>query len=233
MANDFITLACPTCGGKLNFSPNTTSLICQNCGNEHLVRHNAANITLELHACCPECKLNDMSQKVSAAYLSLSSPKQLAPPIKPKPKSIGAAWFFAPILVPGFAFTIFLSPINKKSKLVIGSIAAFIIIGAYITEDLHLQHVDSLGLGYGVLYNLLLIPSVFIMLTVLIVYYVELYREYQRRVAEFQKQTPIWEKAMREWNVLYYCSRDDCVFFPQTNIHVSVNKIDELLYNQK
>ena len=66
MTSDFITLACPTCGGKLEFSLNTTSLKCPNCGNEHLVRHDAANITLESYARCPVCGRNDEVKKVSA-----------------------------------------------------------------------------------------------------------------------------------------------------------------------
>ena len=42
--SDFITLLCPNCGGKLSISPNTSTLICQHCGIEYMVRWQAGNI---------------------------------------------------------------------------------------------------------------------------------------------------------------------------------------------
>jgi hypothetical protein len=34
---EFITLVCPSCGGKVRVTPNTRSYICDYCGNEHLL----------------------------------------------------------------------------------------------------------------------------------------------------------------------------------------------------
>jgi predicted RNA-binding Zn-ribbon protein involved in translation (DUF1610 family) len=39
-----------------------------------------------------------------------------------------------------------------------------------------------------------------------------------------------WKNAMERWEKLYYCSRDDCVFFPGSNTHAPVAKMNEYLY---
>jgi predicted RNA-binding Zn-ribbon protein involved in translation (DUF1610 family) len=69
---DLISLVCPSCGGKLQVSPNATMLTCQHCGNEHLVKHEAGEITLEAYARCPQCGRNDRSEKVTAVIASQS-----------------------------------------------------------------------------------------------------------------------------------------------------------------
>jgi len=69
---DLISLICPSCGGKLQVSANATSLTCQHCGNEHLVKHEAGAITLEAYARCPQCGRNDKSEKVTAVIASQS-----------------------------------------------------------------------------------------------------------------------------------------------------------------
>jgi predicted RNA-binding Zn-ribbon protein involved in translation (DUF1610 family) len=69
---DLISLICPSCGGKLQVSTNATSLTCQHCGNEHLVKHEAGAITLEAYARCPQCDRNDKSEKVTEVIASQS-----------------------------------------------------------------------------------------------------------------------------------------------------------------
>jgi hypothetical protein len=72
MAN-FITLNCPSCGGKLSVSPGTISLTCQHCGNEHMVKQDAGGaLQLESFARCPVCGRNDRCEKVSAVIASQS-----------------------------------------------------------------------------------------------------------------------------------------------------------------
>jgi predicted RNA-binding Zn-ribbon protein involved in translation (DUF1610 family) len=69
---DFITLTCPSCGGKLQVSPNTSVLNCRHCGTEHLVRRSADGVSLESFARCPKCGRNDRVEKVSAILKSHS-----------------------------------------------------------------------------------------------------------------------------------------------------------------
>ena len=44
---DFITLSCPSCGAALSVSTSAASLKCGYCGNEHLVRRQGREISLE------------------------------------------------------------------------------------------------------------------------------------------------------------------------------------------
>ncbi len=68
--SNFVSLVCPSCGGKLKVSPNATVLKCQHCGNEHMVKHEAGTIMLEAYARCPQCGRNDKVEKVTAIIAS-------------------------------------------------------------------------------------------------------------------------------------------------------------------
>lgn len=43
---DFITLTCPTCGGKLQITPDVERFACAHCGSEHLVRRGAGVVSV-------------------------------------------------------------------------------------------------------------------------------------------------------------------------------------------
>lgn len=44
--SDFITLACPSCGGKLEITPDMERFACKFCGSEHLVRRAGGAVSL-------------------------------------------------------------------------------------------------------------------------------------------------------------------------------------------
>jgi len=70
MESDLIKMQCPNCGGKLQFAKNTTTLQCENCGVEHLVKQGTNGIFLESYAKCPVCNRNDKAEKVSSIIRS-------------------------------------------------------------------------------------------------------------------------------------------------------------------
>src|SRR5579859_1760065 len=43
---DFITLSCPTCGGKLQLTNDIERFACAHCGNEHIVRRGGGIVSL-------------------------------------------------------------------------------------------------------------------------------------------------------------------------------------------
>lgn len=45
--SNFITLACPNCGGKLTITSDLERFACQFCGNEHIVRRTGGTVSLE------------------------------------------------------------------------------------------------------------------------------------------------------------------------------------------
>jgi hypothetical protein len=44
---DFITLSCPTCGGKLQITPDIDRFACAHCGNEHIVKRSEGTIAIQ------------------------------------------------------------------------------------------------------------------------------------------------------------------------------------------
>ena len=44
---DFVTLTCPTCGGKLQITPDIDRFACTHCGNEHLVKRSEGVIAIQ------------------------------------------------------------------------------------------------------------------------------------------------------------------------------------------
>ncbi len=65
-----ITLNCPSCGGKLQVDPSSSTLTCKHCGNEHFVHRDGTSVRLESFARCPRCSRNDRVEKVSAILRS-------------------------------------------------------------------------------------------------------------------------------------------------------------------
>ena len=68
--SDFVTLQCPSCGGKLSIGNNVLSLKCEHCGVEHMIRREAGEVILESYARCPICNRNDKAEKVTAILRS-------------------------------------------------------------------------------------------------------------------------------------------------------------------
>jgi hypothetical protein len=44
--NDFVTLSCPSCGGKLQISGDINRFTCASCGNEHIVNRSGGVISV-------------------------------------------------------------------------------------------------------------------------------------------------------------------------------------------
>jgi len=44
--NTFITLSCPSCGGKLQITNDMDRFACSHCGNEHIVRRSGGTVSL-------------------------------------------------------------------------------------------------------------------------------------------------------------------------------------------
>jgi len=60
--SDFITLNCPSCGGKLNVQKESPTYICDYCGTEHKLREE----DIESFGRCPKCHRNDRVEKITA-----------------------------------------------------------------------------------------------------------------------------------------------------------------------
>ena len=45
--SDFMTLSCPTCGGRLEITPDIDRFACSHCGHEHIVRRAGGLVSLK------------------------------------------------------------------------------------------------------------------------------------------------------------------------------------------
>jgi hypothetical protein len=57
-----------------------------------------------------------------------------------------------------------------------------------------------------------------------------IWRYVQSRHELHHKELPLWALARRRWTSLYYCSRDDIIFAPNTTLLASPHEIRSLLY---
>ena len=73
---DFITLSCPSCGGRLNITSDVNRFACQFCGHEHIVRRNDGMVSLE--PVMKELNANINLVGIGVNKLGFSSEKQVA-----------------------------------------------------------------------------------------------------------------------------------------------------------
>ena len=226
--NDFIAMSCPNCGGKLNVSPNTTTLICQNCGTEHMVRRQSGSVLLESFARCPQCNRNDRVQKISAILASHHNSgliQILSPPSRPTLPP-------QPILVEK-PFKSALETITVSSALGLFGLFCIGLVFSGIGND---QGSECLVFPLGI----------FLCIVAIVNMYKNLYREpslrkkgreeYNRNLAKWKVLAQYqniaideWTRFMQHWDKLYYCSRDDCVFIPNTNTFAPSSSMIEYL----
>ena len=250
---DLVTMSCPSCGEKLQILPGTHSLACQHCGQEYLVRQDANDvILLEAFARCPKCAKNDKVEKVSAIvaretheirgtsiesetytdkdgktrYRSYSVPysgtqmsvlaQRLSPPEKPE---MGFNW--------RGCIGVVLVLCGVLSLAVSGCQVGFGLLTVPISE----------GASSGELFNfssilgILLLPGaiLYILLGAFLIKSSANSRK-KRSTKLREVDIPQWEYAMRRWNQLYYCARDDILFIPGENKAVPVTQMNEYIH---
>ncbi|MFC2063706.1 hypothetical protein ACFLXB_01240 [Chloroflexota bacterium] len=224
--NEFVTLSCPNCGGKLEVTPNTISLQCQNCGVEHMVSRETGSILLEGFARCPTCKRNDMATKVSVIVennsMGIANKLELSnkPSPPPKPRGFG---FFGYAIMLFIAFTIFfLFPFYS----ILTSIA---ILGFEIEENSSLAVLGAI---------LIFIITVILIIILIIVFIILNRRKIQSSKKRYQIDFPKWKKSVEDWERaesiwkrLYYCARDGIIFIPATGESCDPDVLLEFIYS--
>lgn len=217
--SDFITLSCPNCGGKLEVSPSTLSLVCQHCGVEHLVRREAGSILLEGFARCPMCNRNDRAERVSAIVDSHSTNMATIlqpPPPPPEPAGFGCWWILliypvipllgalisVPLWVPGIILANVSGPAEDSSLLTV--LALVLSIGGQLTG-----------------------------LVLALLFFLRMDRKKRAAAQEaYNTARPKWEAAMRRWKRLYYCARDGVVYDPETGETCDPAVLKDFVYSQ-
>lgn len=201
---------------------------------------------------CPQCGKDDRIQKVSAIYsaglthISLSGPSgavamsagseeltvvgsyttlhgtaqsalisKLSPPERPsKPLSLAWLWVVGGIL--GYLFWCLVpGPCCAGTPLLLGLLGHEGIASSPMSSGLIILLAAILMIiGIGIT-SALVVKGI---------------RRDRLSQQNYQKAIEEWINAVNVWNRLYYCARDDCVFDPITGISVSVDRMEELLY---
>jgi len=246
MTNDMITLTCPTCGGKLEFSQNTTSLVCPHCGNEHLIRREQGNISLESYARCPVCGRNDEVKKVSAILTNQTQSMNGVTIEKHSYHDKDGNLYTSTSKVPftgtqASVLAIKLQPPVEPKPKQKGSIRPSGCLSSSAILFLIALPIGffSVALGYGgtTLAWVLGFSSVILGLFLLVQAIRVTKKEKVELAAEVkqirEQDYPKWKKAIERWKKLYYCFRDDCIFIPGEATPSEPGLVDDYVYLNK
>jgi len=226
--DNFITLSCPNCGGNLILSPNTSTMKCNHCNSDHIVREGSNGFFLEAFAKCPICMRNDKVEKVSTIVSSQTS-ELIGVTIEKRtytdndgyhhttnekvPFSGSQSSLLAKRLSPAPP------PIIDESHVasnIYYFIMGFWIFFGVISSWMIITLPMSIGLGYLFWWlgkNKRIEEDKRI-------------KEQEQKVEYHKKK---WKRYMPFWNKLYYCYRDDRVFFPGQDYFAISEKMEEFL----
>lgn len=229
--SDFITLNCPSCGGKLSVQKDSPTYICEYCGTEHKLREE----DIEFFGRCPKCHRNDRVEKITAIVnkhdqlaVSFPLPDQLELDyfvdrpdlyVRQKRNLLLATQF------PENAFT-------KRSKyFFVGTVVLFLISGSF---GLDKKTLLTSGLGFLIASLVLAVFAIIFkrkgdeldsehqaeMLNKRSILEHELtlkQREVNRQLASLRR------KLKSRYDKMYYCHRDDLLFIPGEPGYASSN----------
>lgn len=201
---DSITPSCPSCGGQLEVSPTTLTLVCQHCGAENMVLRKRGEILLESFAQCPVCNRNDEVRKVAGIVKSGGELAcSLYAPPRPDKESGCASIFcggwcsvFAILMIVFFSLGVFANPPN--GLIIIGGIIGLLFFG---------------------------IPAFLL--------FRDGCETNRRGELKYPEQISRWEAATIRWNSSYFCKRDNIIFIPNSGEFFDIkryNNDEELEY---
>jgi predicted RNA-binding Zn-ribbon protein involved in translation (DUF1610 family) len=257
--NNMISLVCPSCGGKLAVSNFADKLVCEHCGNEHIIRREGDKAST--HATCPNCGLSDKSMKVSAIVATqthelsgVNSRPEIFINSQGIPQIIIASGLYsgkqasvlsqrlAPPVEPQIPYTPPQMPINKKmgcgTGSFIGALTLFGVSGlcSFVNDTSPARNAPYFIFGTA------LIALIFIAVGV---YFKGEEKEklkmteseHNKKVVEYQRNYEsqknealrVWKRAMARWETLYYCERDDCIFLPKEKFYAPASQMGVLL----
>lgn len=219
---ELIELTCPNCGGKLEWVAGADQLVCPHCGTELVVAAEEEAITLSPVAeplKCPKCGKVDRVQKASGIYSSGVSSGRFS----------GSTWAWDSdgsfVTLSGHTQTELsrlLSPPKKPSSLDLAGVLLVLLGLAWCSLFEFVGALSVLLAGLGcilMLAGLLGVPLIPLGLM-----------RIQSRSKGFPIEKERWETAMRRWESLYYCARDDGVFVPGEMSLIPIGQVQTYLY---
>jgi len=205
--NDFISLICPSCGGRLEVSKNSPTYTCEYCGQTHKLREE----DIESFGRCLKCHRNDRVEKITA-IVNKNDP--LAKKFRP-PKNLKAVRYHRLLDSTKMEKPLDWITIDenqesiysiKSKRLGLGSLFSFIIcIFLFLAERSDI--LNFLGI-------LTLLGSI-ILLVPALVNSIKGKQDLNKYKNELLEQKAIQTKMlMKRYDEIYYCHRDDLLFVP-------------------
>jgi hypothetical protein len=172
-------------------------------------------ISLEAHGRCPKCRRNDRSKKVSAIHRDdplstlgkLLAPPTFEPTVKPPRKySEPSDWSDVSFIGAGlFLIILFLLKDSVPWVVMFFISLCLFIAGFYFkSTSANLRRLRETE-------------------------YKKQLAEYEQRLDRQKIQKGKTEKAIKRWNMLYYCERDDCIFLLGENSAYPVSNISQVI----
>jgi hypothetical protein len=162
---------------------------------------------------CPECEKDDMIHKVSAVYSGGFSTVQNNSPLVAygaEPSTVTAITPLAKKLAP---------PVQPKEPgqtgcgtVIIGSILG--IVAGFFCQLIFRSETYGTIVAVGIFIGAIMLSQ----------------RDILKKQKEYKALMPIWKQRKAKWDELYYCTRNDCVFYPNKGKAVSPDRMNELIY---
>lgn len=210
--NDFISLTCPSCGGKLNIEKNTPTYTCEFCGQIHKLREQ----DIEYFGRCPTCHRNDRVEKLTAI---LNKQDHTSIKFRP-PENLKQVYFHRLLDSNNAVKHLEWVTLEEKQESVYKKRGKLFGIGSAVALTtsllLLIQMVNSSGQGVlaGIIIFLLLVGSI-VLLVFGAINWLKGKQDQQKYQTELLKQKTLQTQIlMKRYDKIYYCQRDDLLFIP-------------------
>ena len=205
--NEFITLSCPSCGGKLNVEKNSPTYICEFCGQTHKLREQ----DIESFGRCPICHRNDRVEKLTAI---MNKHDQLAMKFRP-PENLKAVWFYRLVDSTKPEKSLSWIAIDEKQESIYSRRSRPFVIGSVIAF-LALIVVNSIeGSGFIKFLVIVLLLGCLSLIGFSLMNWYKGRQDSDKYYNDLNMRKTIQIKELKNrYDKIYYCQRDDLLFIP-------------------
>lgn len=220
--NDFVTLKCPSCGGKLTVKKNSPTYVCEYCGTEHKLREE----DIEYFSRCPKCHRNDRVEKLTAI---LNKQDQLAMKFRP-PENLKAVKYHRLIDTNKADKPLDWIAIDEKQESLFTKKGKLFGVGSFLAFVVSIFLFSNNEQGLVILISTLLLLGSIALIVFAVINWIKGKKDYNKYQKEFMNQKLIQTQKLRKrYDEIYYCQRDDILFVPGEEGFAQSSNYEEFL----
>lgn len=241
-----ITLNCPNCGAPIGIDDGEATIQCNYCASEHLIISDNESYSLKNNIICPRCNKNDAVKKVSS--LVWKNPDLIS--------------FFKPAeetMINRKTITFF----QKKRGIIHPSwiLWGLIVPLSLLLISGFIKFTDDVRAGkwlHRPFYDYFIQMAVYIFVGFVWWKLFELYQnkkkigekghsdqvkekdeDYKKELFKIEvgngngEKSSLWISAIKRWDKLYFCERDNCIFIPGEEDSYKPDELPKLVYGEK